>query len=58
MGGALAGVACGGFYAAAREIAENGRFGGLASAPGGRILNTIFPADLGTGGGVRSITTA
>jgi len=42
IGGALAGVAYGGFYAAAREIAEKGTFGGLASALGGRILNTIF----------------
>jgi 2-methylisocitrate lyase-like PEP mutase family enzyme len=42
IGGALAAVAYGGFYAAAREIAEQGTFGGLASAAGGRILNTVF----------------
>jgi 2-methylisocitrate lyase-like PEP mutase family enzyme len=42
IGGALAAVAYGGFYAAAREIAEQGTFGGLASASGGRVLNTIF----------------
>jgi 2-methylisocitrate lyase-like PEP mutase family enzyme len=42
IGGALAGVAYGAFYAAAQEIAEKGTFGGLAGAAGGRILNPIF----------------
>jgi 2-methylisocitrate lyase-like PEP mutase family enzyme len=42
VGGALAGVAYGGFYAAAQEIAERGTFGGLAGASGGRIFNPIF----------------
>jgi 2-methylisocitrate lyase-like PEP mutase family enzyme len=44
VGGALAGVAYGTFYAAAQEIAENGTFGGLAGASGGRLLNPIFSA--------------
>jgi methylisocitrate lyase len=42
VGGALAAVAYGAFYAAAKEIAEQGTFGGLAGASGGRILNTVF----------------
>jgi 2-methylisocitrate lyase-like PEP mutase family enzyme len=42
LGGALAAVAYGAFYAAAQEIAERGTFGGLAGASGGRILNPIF----------------
>ena len=42
IGGALAGVAYGAFYAAAQEIAEKGTFGGLAGASGGRLLNPIF----------------
>jgi len=45
IGGALAGVAYGTFYAAAQEIADKGTFGGLAGASGGRILNPIFSAD-------------
>jgi len=45
VGGALAGVAYGAFYAAAQEIAEKGTFGGLAGASGGRIFNPIFSAD-------------
>jgi len=42
IGGALAGVAYGAAHAAAKEIAENGTFAGLAASPGGRILNKIF----------------
>jgi len=45
VGGALAGVAFGSFYAAAQEIAEKGTFGGLAGVSGGRIFNPIFSAD-------------
>jgi 2-methylisocitrate lyase-like PEP mutase family enzyme len=44
VGGALAGVAFGSFYAAAQEIAEKGTFGGLAGVSGGRIFNPIFSA--------------
>jgi 2-methylisocitrate lyase-like PEP mutase family enzyme len=42
IGGALAGVAYGAFFAAAKEIAEKGTFGGLAGVSGGRIFNPIF----------------
>jgi 2-methylisocitrate lyase-like PEP mutase family enzyme len=42
VGGALAGLAYGTFYAAAQEIAEKGTFGALAGASGGRIFNPIF----------------
>jgi 2-methylisocitrate lyase-like PEP mutase family enzyme len=42
IGGALAGVAYGAFYAAAQEIVEKDTFGGLAGAAGGRLLNPIF----------------
>jgi 2-methylisocitrate lyase-like PEP mutase family enzyme len=42
VGGALAGLAYGTFYAAAKEIAEKGTFAGLAGASGGRIFNPIF----------------
>jgi 2-methylisocitrate lyase-like PEP mutase family enzyme len=45
VGGALAGVAFGSFYAAAQEIAEKGTFGGLVGVSGGRIFNPIFSAD-------------
>jgi len=45
VGGALAGVAFGSFYAAAQEIAEKGTFGGLAGVSGGRIFNPIFSTD-------------
>ena len=44
VGGALAGVAFGSFYAAAQEIAEKGTFGGLAGVSGGLIFNPIFSA--------------
>ncbi len=42
IGGKLAGVAYGAFFAAAKEIAESGTFGGLAGVSGGRIFNPIF----------------
>jgi 2-methylisocitrate lyase-like PEP mutase family enzyme len=45
VGGALAGVAYGAFYAAAQEVAEKGTFGGLAGASGGRIFNPIFSTE-------------
>ena len=45
VGGALAGVAYGAFFTAAKEIAEKGTFGGLAGVAGGRIFNPIFSAD-------------
>jgi 2-methylisocitrate lyase-like PEP mutase family enzyme len=45
VGGALAGVGYGAFYAAAQEIAEKGTFGGLSGASGGRIFNPIFSAE-------------
>jgi 2-methylisocitrate lyase-like PEP mutase family enzyme len=44
VGGALARAAWGGFYAAAREIAETGEFSGLAKGASGRELNALFAA--------------
>ena len=42
VGGALARVAWGGFMRAARLIAEEGKFDGLASAASGSELNSLF----------------
>ena len=42
VGGALARAAWGGFYAAAREIAETGEFTLLAKGASGRELNALF----------------
>jgi 2-methylisocitrate lyase-like PEP mutase family enzyme len=42
VGGALARAAWGGFMRAAREIAEQGTFNGLANAASGQALNTLF----------------
>lgn len=42
VGGALARVAWGGFLQAARAIADEGRFDGLANAASGSELNTYF----------------
>ena len=42
VGGALARAAWGGFLRAARTLAEEGRFDGLADAPTGRCLNAAF----------------
>ena len=43
IGGALAGVAYGAFYAAAQEIAEKGTFGGLAGYPADGFSIRSFP---------------
>jgi 2-methylisocitrate lyase-like PEP mutase family enzyme len=42
VGGALARSAWGGFIRAARQIAEQGRFDGLAQAASGQTLNELF----------------
>ncbi len=42
LGGALARAAWGGFIQAARSIAEQGRFDGLANVPSGAELNSLF----------------
>jgi 2-methylisocitrate lyase-like PEP mutase family enzyme len=42
VGGALARAAWGGFMEAAREIAEHGRFDGLAGAPTHQSMNALF----------------
>jgi 2-methylisocitrate lyase-like PEP mutase family enzyme len=42
VGGAMARAAWGGFYAAAREIAETGEFTALAKGASGRELNALF----------------
>jgi 2-methylisocitrate lyase-like PEP mutase family enzyme len=42
VGGALARAAWGGFLRAARTLAEQGRFDGLADAPSGQHLNVAF----------------
>lgn len=42
VGGALARAAWGGFLRAARLIAEQGRFDGLATSPSGSELNSLF----------------
>jgi len=42
VGGALARAAWGGFLRAARTLAEEGRFDGLAEAPSGQHLNAAF----------------
>jgi 2-methylisocitrate lyase-like PEP mutase family enzyme len=44
VGGALARAAWGGFIRAARLIAEDGRFDGLAGAASGNELNSLFQA--------------
>ena len=44
VGGALARAAWGGFMRAARMIAEQGRFDGLADAASGKELNDFFGA--------------
>ena len=46
IGGGLARAAWGGFLRAARMLAEQGRFDGLADAASGRELNTFFSAQL------------
>ena len=46
VGGAMARVAWGGFLRAARQLAEEGSFKGLADAASGQELNTFFAADL------------
>jgi len=48
VGGSLARTAWGGFMRAAKEIAEEGTFGGLAGAPSFGAVNAIFVADSGT----------
>ncbi|MFO7809100.1 oxaloacetate decarboxylase [Guyparkeria sp.] len=42
LGGALARAGWGGFMQAARSIAEQGRFDGLANVPSGAELNSLF----------------
>lgn len=42
LGGALARAAWGGFLAAARALAQEGRFDGFGSAPTGAELNSLF----------------
>ena len=46
VGGAMARAAWGGFLRAARQLAEEGSFEGLAHAASGQELNTFFVADL------------
>ena len=46
VGGALARAAWGGFMRAAKLLAEQGSFSGLADAAGGQTLNDFFAADL------------
>lgn len=46
VGGALARAAWGGFVRAARLLAEEGKFDGLANAASGRELNAFFRDDL------------
>lgn len=47
VGGALARAAWGGFLRAARLLAEEGRFDGLAAAVAGKDLDAFFTADVG-----------
>ena len=46
VGGALARAAWGGFMRAAKLLAEQGSFSGLADVAGGQTLNDFFAADL------------
>jgi len=47
VGGALARAAWAGFQRAARTLAEEGRFDGLAGAASGQVLNDFFAKDAG-----------